>query len=132
MYMQTLQTNKNEFNNFTLIKNGKDVDGILYEPKGVKNLNFEIQSKLSPEFRKESIYLYQNEGDKRKILFIYDFGNGIFYKADLNSKSRIMSVRGSDKIGDVLQYVVDKSAGKKMKVIYIDKNDKCLNFKEIE
>jgi hypothetical protein len=132
LYMQAFSTNKNEYSNFTLVKNNQDVDGILFEQKGIRNLNFEIQGKLPPEFKKESICLYQGNSDKRKILFIYDFGNGIFYKADLNSKSRIMSVRGSDKINDIFQYVVDKSVGKRMKIVYIGENDKCLNFKEIE
>lgn len=132
LYMQAFPANRNEFSNFTLIKNSRDVDGILYERKGIRNLNFEIQGKLPLDFRKESICLYQSMNDKRKILFIYDFGNGIFYKADLNSKSRIITVRGSDKINDILQYVVDKSTGKRMKIVYIGSDDRCLNFKEIE
>ena len=108
------------------------LDGILYERKGIRKLNFEVPAKLVPEFSKESFYLFQSANDKRKMLFIYDFRNSIFYKADLNSKSRIMSVRPSDKVGDISSYVVDKSAGKKMKVVFIGKSEKCLNFKEIE
>jgi len=121
-----------DFFNISVISNGRDIDGVLYESGRIKNLNFDVSAKLNPLFSKESFYFYNDNREKRKILFIYDFGNGIFYKADMNSKSRIMSVRGSDKIGGIIKYVVEKSSGKKMKIVYIGNNDNCLNFNEIE
>lgn len=122
----------NEFINLSLVVNGKEVDGVIYDPKVIRTLDFEVKSSRRTELSKESVYLYNNSGDKRKILFIYDFANSIFYKADLNSKSRIITVRGSDKTEGIVKYIADKTAGRKMKLIYTANNDNCLNFKEIE
>ncbi len=132
LYSNLLQPSKNELFNFTLINNGKEAEGIIYDPKTIRRINFETAGKNLPRFGDESIHVYRSGDDRRRILFIYDFGNSIFYKADLNSKSRIISARGSGKTENVMQYVVDKSAGKKFKVIYIGGSEKCLYFKEIE
>lgn len=132
LYNRIIQPSNNELFNFTLINNGKDAEGIIFEPKTIRALNFELAGKVSPRFGEESAHLYKSGGDKRKILFIYDFGNSIFYQADLNTKSRIISARKGGKTEDLIQYVVDKAAGKKFKAIYFGSRDKCIYFKEIE
>jgi len=123
---------KNDFINFSLIVNGNETEGILFDSRHVKNLSLDVRQKRTANFSKESTYYYQNNADKRKILFIYDFGNSIFYKADLNNKSRLMPLTGSDKIEDINSYMVDKGPGRKLEVIFISKSDKIINFKEIE
>jgi len=128
---QALPNGTNDFLYLNLIVNGKETEGIIYEPKFVKGLNFEVKTQARPEFTEESTFIY-NEGDKKKFLFIYDFRNGIFYKADLNSKSRIVTVKGTDKTEGVVKYIVEKNTGKKLRLIYSSRTDKCLNFKEIE
>lgn len=124
--------NKNQFLNFTLIKNGSDIDCIFYESKKIKNIKLEGNKKQRAAFNKDGFYLLHNSVDKIKIFFIYDFGNSVLYKIDLNSKARIMSVKGAEKIDDIVSYIADKAPGKKMRIIYISRKDKSLNFKEIE
>ena len=133
LYTGTYPVNdKNGYLIYSLIRNEKNIECVIYEAKRLKNISIENGYRRPASFGKESFYLFQNVNDKRKIFFIYDFGNSIFYKADLNSKARIMSLRGGEKIEDIASYVVDKSAGKKLRVIFIDRNDKSINIKEIE
>lgn len=124
--------NRNEYLSYSLLRNGKDVDCVIYNEKRIKTISLEGNFKQPPQFSKESFFFFQNDADKKRFFFIYDFGNSIFYRVDLNSKARIMSVRGAEKIEGISSYIVDKSAGKKLKVIYIGRNDKSINYKEIE
>ncbi len=133
IYTGTISINdKNGFMSYSLIRNEKNTECIIYEAKRLKNISLENNYRHTASFGKESFFLYQNENDKRRIFFIYDFGNSIFYKADLNSKARIMSLRGAEKIEGIASYAVDKVSGKKLRVIFISRNDKSINIKEIE
>ena len=126
------QNDKEGYINFSMIKNGAEAEGVVYDRRGIKNLSLDMKPKSPADFREEGAYLYADNEDKIKILFIYDFGNGIFYKADLNSRSRIISVRQAERVNGLMQYTVEKSAGRKMKLVYFGKNGSYLNFKEIE